>query len=112
MKPGALRNGAPFDGLPEVLQRLRAALIKRQGGDRLMAEVLACVPKHGLELVLVAVELILESGNTSAEHIKNVLARLNEAPPPASIETALTVSEAPIADAGRYDRLHAEVGHA
>ena len=112
MKPGALRNGAPFDGLPEVLKRLRAALIKRLGGDRLMAEVLACVPKHGLELVLVAAELILEAGNTSTEHIKNVLSRLTEAPPPDNVETALTVEDPPLADAGRYDRLHVEVSHA
>jgi len=111
-KPGALRNGAPFDGLPAVLQRLRALLIKRAGGDRLMAEVLACVPKQGLEPVLVAVELILESGNSSAEHIKNVLSRLKEAPPLDTVETTLTVAEAPIADAGRYDRLHVEVDHA
>ena len=74
-----------------------------------MAEVLACVPKHGLEPVLVAVELILESGNTSAEHVKNVLSRLNETPPPATVETTLTVEEPPIADTGRYDRLHQEV---
>ncbi|HRD90994.1 MAG TPA: IS21 family transposase [Accumulibacter sp.] len=111
-KPGALRNGAPFDGLPAVLQRLRAALIKRLGGDRLMADVLACVPKHGLELVLVAAELILEAGHTRAEHIKNVLSRLKEAPPPDTVETALTVEDPPMADAGRYDRLREEVGHA
>jgi len=77
-----------------------------------MADVLACVPNHGLESVLVAAELILESGNTSAEHIKNVLSRLKEAPPPETVETALTVEEAPVADTGRYDRLHVEVGHA
>src|SRR5690606_10938722 len=75
-KPGALRNGAPFEGLPAPLQRLRGALMRRAGGDRLVAEVLACVPRHGLEAVLVAAELILESGNTSAEHVKNVLSRL------------------------------------
>ena len=111
-KPGALRNGAPFDGLPPALQQLRSALIKRIGGDRLMAEVLACVPKHGLEPVLVAVELILGSGNTSAEHVKNVLSRLHEMPPPETVETTLTVEDPPIADAGRYDRLHREVHHA
>jgi transposase len=104
-KPGALRNGAPFDGLPESLQRLRAALIKRPGGDRLMAEVLADVSKHGLAPVLAAAERILESGNSSAEHIKNVLSRLAAVPIPETLDTALTVEEAPIADAGRYDRL-------
>ena len=112
-KPGALRNGAPFDGLPPALQQLRSALIKRIGGDRLMADVLACVPKHGLEPVQVAVELILDSGNTSAEYVKNVLSRLSETPPPATVDTTLTVEEPPIADASRYDRLHREeVDHA
>jgi hypothetical protein len=111
-KPGALRNGAPFDGLPAPLQQLRAALLRHLGGDRLMADVLACVPRHGLEAVVVAVELILAAGNTSAEHIKNVLSRLQEATLPAAVETTLTVHEPPLADAGRYDRLHGEVDHA
>jgi hypothetical protein len=35
-----------------------------------MAKVLSVVPKSGLEAVLVAVELVLESGNPSAEHIE------------------------------------------
>ena len=111
-KPGALRNGAPFEGLPAPLQRMRAALIKREGGDRLMADVLACVPRHGLESVLVAAELILESGNTSSEHIKNILSRLHAPARPEPLETALTLEEPPVADAGRYDRLNQEVRHA
>ena len=111
-KPGALRNGAPFDGLPEPLQKLRALLIRRPGGDRVMADVLAGVLTYGLEAVLVAAELLLESGNPSQEHVKNVLARLAEPPPPANLETAHTVTEAPVANAGRYDHLLAEVDHA
>jgi transposase len=111
-KPGALRNGAPFEGLPAPLQRLRSALMRRAGGDRVLAEVLACVPRHGLEAVLVAAELILESGNTSAEHVKNVLSRLKEPGAPTMIQTALRVAEPPIADAGRYDRLRKEADHA
>jgi hypothetical protein len=75
-KPGALRNGAPFADMPEPLQRLRGLLLKREGGDRIMAKVLAAVPQSGLEAVLVAVELVLESGNPSAEHVENVLNRL------------------------------------
>ena len=108
-KPGALRNGAPFDGLPSPLQHLRTALLKHLGGDRLMADVLACVPRHGLEAVIVAVELILAAGNNSAEHIKNVLSRLQEATLPTGVETTLTLHEPPLADPGRYDRLHGEV---
>ena len=98
--------------MPEPLQQLRALLVRRPGGDRLMADILAHVPRHGLENVLVAVERILESGTPSAEHVKNVLARLRQAPPPAPLDTALAVTEAPLADAGRYDRLHAENDHA
>jgi len=111
-KPGALRNGAPFDGLPEPLQKLRAVLIRRPGGDRVMADVLAGVLTYGLEAVLVAAELMLESGNPSQEHVKNVLARLAEPPPLANLETAPTVTEAPMANAARYDHLLAEVDHA
>ena len=111
-KPGALRNGAPFADMPEPLQRLRGLLLKREGGDRIMAKVLAAVPKSGLETVLVAVELVLESGNLSAEHVENVLNRLKAAPLPASVATHLEIAEVPIADAGRYDRLREEMSHA
>ena len=111
-KPGALRNGAPFADMPQPLQRLRALLLKRDGGDRIMAKVLAAVPKSGLEAVLVAVELVLESGNPSAEHVENVLNRLKNTAMPEHVETPLEISEAPVADTGRYDRLRAEVIHA
>jgi len=111
-KPGALRNGAPFADMPEPLQCLRSLLLKRDGGDRMMAKVLAAVPKSGLEAVLVAVELVLESGNPSAEHIENVVSRLKAAELPGQIETTLQVDEPPIADTVRYDSLREEVDHA
>jgi transposase len=122
-KPGALRNGAPFAEMPEALQRLRRALLRNPGGDRVMAQVLARVPTAGLEAVLVAAELVLEgappSGRISAEHVINVLARLNAAPLPETAATSLQVKTPPRADTARYDRLRApgqdsaeEVGHA
>jgi transposase len=111
-KPGALRNGAPFADMPVPFKILRGLLLKREGGDRVMAKVLAAVPKHGLESVLVAVELVLESGNPSAEHIENVLHRLKSPPAPTPVETELTLSEEPVADTGRYDSLRMEVSHA
>jgi len=120
-KPGALRNGAPFADLPEPLQQLRRGLLRQAGGDRLMAQVLAIVPAAGLEAVLVAVELALESGppsgRVSVEHIVNVLGRLNAKPVPPAVETALQVLEPPRADTARYDSLRtddivAEVRHA
>ena len=111
-KPGALRNGAPFADMPEPLQRLRGLLLKHEGGDRVMAKVLAAVPQYGLEAVLVAVELVLESGNPSAEHIENVLNRLKAPPPPERVETHLKISEPPIANTDRYDSLREEVSDA
>ena len=111
-KPGALRNGAPFADMPAPLQTLRALLLKREGGDRVMAKVLAAVPQHGLGAVIVAVELALEAGRPSPEHIENVLNRLKSAPATPTVDTVLTLSETPVADPQRYDRLRAEVNHA
>ena len=114
-KPGALRNGAPFTDMPVPFAKLQAALRRRerQQGDRIMAKVLAAVPVHGLEAVLVAVELVLESGAPSVEHVLNVLARLNSSTLPEKVETKLTLAEEPLADTARYDRLNArEVSHA
>ena len=104
-KPGALRNGAPFADLPAPLQQLRRGLMRHPGGDQVMAQVLAAAPVHGLDAVLVAVELVIESGALSAEHVLNVLARLNASPIPASVETSLHLREAPLANTGRYDSL-------
>jgi len=113
-KPGALRNGAPFAEMPIPFAKLQAALRRRerQQGDRIMAKVLAAVPVHGVEAVLVAVELVLESGAPSVEHVLNVLARLSPSPRPEKVETHLMLTEEPRADTARYDSLNAqEVSH-
>jgi hypothetical protein len=108
-KPGAPRNGAPFKDLPEPLGRLRQALLKHAGGDRLMAQVLDLVKAAGLDAVLVAAELALEragpSGRVSPEHVGNVLARLTAPPRPQNVATALGALTKPVADTARYDRL-------
>lgn len=116
-KPGALRNGAPFVGLPTPLRQLSRHLLRRPSDDRVMAQGLAAVPQLGLEAVLVlvavagAVELVLESSRPSAEHVLNVLARLHEGPPPERVETALTVTTAPLANTAHYDHPGPEVAH-
>ena len=115
-KPGALRNGAPFADMPAPLLRLRQGLMRHEGGDKTMAQVLNCVSSHGLEAVLVAVELVIESGVLSTEHVLNVLARLNAVPAPESVESSLRLREVPVANTGRYDSLRGdtmvEVNHA
>lgn len=104
-KPGALRNGAPFADMPAPLTLLKQGLLRHAGGDKVMAQVLAAVPTAGLPAVLVAVELVIESGVLSTEHVLNVLARLNASAPPACVETSLRLKEAPVANTSRYDSL-------
>src|SRR3546814_12825107 len=72
-----------------------------------MMQVLAAVPIAGLEPVLVAVELVLESGSLSADHILNVVARLTSTTPPPCVETTLQLKVAPVAHTARSDRLRA-----
>jgi hypothetical protein len=75
-----------------------------------MAQVLAIVLSAGLDAVLVAVELALESGppgKVSVEHVVNVLARLNAVPAPPTAATHLQVSTPPLANTARYDSLRA-----
>ena len=116
-KPGALRNGAPFADMPEALQQLRRGLLRQAGGDRVMAQVLAIVPAAGLDAVIVAVELALDSGppsgRVSVEHVVNVLGRLTAPAAPQSAQTALQIVTPPLANTARYDGLRGqEVDHA
>jgi hypothetical protein len=65
----------------------------------------------GLDAVLVAVELALESGppgKVSVEHVVNVLARLNDTPAPPTAATQLQVATPPLADTARYDSLRGD----
>jgi transposase len=114
-KPGGLRNGAPFALMPDALKQLQAILLRRAGGDGVMAQVLAAVPIHGLEAVLVAVELALEAGKPSGEHVLNVLARLKSNTASANLGEELAAElrqgwplqlrEEPLANVDRYDDL-------
>ena len=105
-KPGALRNGAPFADMPEALQVLQRHLLKQDGGDRVMAQVLAAVPEHGVDAVLVAAELALEAGRPSGDHVLNVLARLKSSSEPTfATITAPTLCNEPEANVQRYDAL-------
>jgi len=109
-KPGALRNGAPFADLPAPFRRLQAVLLKHPGGDREMVEILALVLHHDEETVLCAVELALDAGAVSKQHVLNLLSRLLEAEAPAPIDTpsALRLTDEPKANVTRYDHLRGQ----
>ena len=106
-KPGALRNGAPFTELPESFKQLQRILLKRDGGDREMADILALVLHHDEQLVEQAVREAIASDVITKTHILNRLSRLLDTPSPATLEPppALTLREAPVANTERYDHL-------
>jgi transposase len=108
-KPGALRNGAPFQDweLPPALSRLRRKLGAGDDADRRFVRVLAAVLDDGLELVEAAVREALLAGITSDDVILNILARRREPPRPAAIVTPedLALRHPPRADCDRYDSL-------
>jgi transposase len=116
-KPGALRNGAPFTEMPDAFRRLQNHLLKRPGGDREMAEILALVLQHDEQAVLCAVELALEAGVPTKTHTLNILHRLTDgkAPPASPIDApqALRLTREPVANVERYDGLRdRELRHA
>jgi hypothetical protein len=72
-----------------------------------MVEILALVLHHDEQAVLTAVELALESGNPSKEHVLNILRRLLEEARPAPIDApqGLQLSVESEANVSRYDGL-------
>jgi transposase len=108
-KPGALRNGAPFQDwvLPCALDRVRRKLKGSNDGDRQMVAILSAVLADGLSCVEAACAEALEHGVHSADVILNILARKRDPAPAATIMTpeALRLRHAPVADCGRYDGL-------
>lgn len=108
-KPGALRNGAPFTGMPDAFLRLQSHLLRRPGGDREMVEILSLVLQHEEQAVLCAVELALEAGAPTKTHVLNVLHRLIDAKPAGTAivdaPQALILRREPRANVERYDAL-------
>ena len=56
--------------------------------------------------MLVAVELVIESGALSAEHVLNASAL------PETVQTTLQLVDAPVANTGRYDSLRSVIAAA
>ena len=113
-KPGALRNGAPFQDwvLPGALERVRRKLKAAPDGDRQMVEVLGAVLTDGLPAVEAACAEALKEGVHSADVILNILSRRRDPGPPATIMTpeALRLRHEPAADCARYDSLRRASG--
>ncbi len=108
-KPGALRNGAPFTDMPDAFRALQGHLLKRPGGDREMAEILALVLHHDEQSVLCAVQLALEAGVPAKTHILNILHRLIDGKATSTVAIdapqVLILQREPKANVTRYDAL-------
>ncbi len=106
-KPGALRNGAPFQefGLPEGIEAIRHKLIKKRGGDKEFVKILQAIPIYGVEEVATACDLALEDGIIQGDYVLNVIGRLRPGILEVKIPVYYTLREEPWSDCGRYNGL-------
>ncbi len=114
-KPGALRNGTPFQGweLPVSLRRVRSYLSNRPGGNKEFVDILCAAQRHGLELAEKACAKALAEGTIRGEIILNIIARDLDPQPidSATVPISLILTIEPTADCSRYDFLREEVLH-
>jgi hypothetical protein len=114
-KPGALRNGAPFQNwvLPTAMAAVRRKLGGVSDGDRQMVAILGCVAADGIVAVEAACQEALAQGVFSAPVIINILARSRDPAPPPLLLTpkALRLTHEPVADCARYDSLRRTSHH-
>ena len=113
-KPGALRNGAPFQNwdLPEAIACVGEQLQRRYPDwDRQYVCILQTVPLYGLEAVETPCSKAISAGVFSKEVVLNLLNRGQEDTdaPPIDPPEYLILRQPPIADCQRYDRLLQEV---
>lgn len=109
-KPGALRNGAPFQGweLPASLAAIREALAGHHDGNRQFVGILGSIGVHGMEAVEAACAEALAMKTPSAAVVLSILSRALEAP---DVSLAVLPDQlpaltfVPVADCGRYDTL-------
>ncbi len=108
-KPGALRNGAPFRDwdLLEPIREIWGRLMKQSKGDSAIVDLLMVARKAGLDALQMACELSLEAGVVTGPVVMNELRRLIAPARPAPVIAAdqLSLTDQPVADCGRYDRL-------
>lgn len=108
-KPGALRNGEPFQdwALPSAIETVKARILKQPKGDRAFVELLLTARALGLETVQVACELALEGGIITPAIVMNALQRLTSParPEPVPVAESLQLGCEPQANCGRYDSL-------
>ena len=108
-KPGALRNGAPFQDwqLPSGIKRVQSYLTRQPGGDRKFVDIVFAARLHSVELTNKACLKALSRGVYHSEVILNILARELDGPQikPVTPPVCLQLEQELIADCSRYDHL-------
>ena len=108
-KPGALRNGVPFQqwDLPTPVQLVRDRILKQPKGDRAFVELLMMAREFGMEPLQVACELVLDGNVVTAAVVMNEVRRLiaPSTPIPLLVADMLKLLTEPRADCSRYDSL-------
>lgn len=114
-KPGALRNGAPFQEwiLPSSIKQVQRKLEKQTGGDRQFVNILIQAQQHGIEVIDQACKSALKNKTVQGEVIINNIARLLDPSPidEVTVPASLQISVEPTTDCSRYDCLLNEVCH-
>ena len=110
-KPGALRNGAPLQGLHRYCRRRWSACgasspVPMTAIGRWSTSSPRCSPT-GCQQSRPHVPVAIAHSVHLADVVLNILARQRDPDPPATILTpaALTLRHAPVADCARYDNL-------
>lgn len=88
--------------------------MRQPGGDRDFVDILYASRMHGLKVAEAACREALAQGIVQSQTILNCIARAVDPPAMALITPPgkLQLTEEPVADCDRYDRLRQEVTHA
>ncbi len=95
--------------MPEAFRRLQAHMLRKEGGDRQMVDILSLGLHHHEYAVLCAIELALDAGVPNKTHVLNLLHRLIDRTqtdhPEVDPPDALALHTAPKANVDRDDDL-------
>jgi transposase len=110
MKPGALRNGAPFKqwDLPESIGTVRKILEAHTDGDRQFVSILSVVSRYGLESVATACAQVIADKTVSSDVVLTILSRTHDEPRPEYLPPSAQLpllKLIPLVDCYRYDSL-------
>lgn len=109
-KPGALRNGSPFNEmpLPDELVFVQNHLQQHPQGLRDFAHILSYLPTESMDSVVAACSMAMQSGTISKDIILNILLRKKDQQDDTSDAPTfiyMKLKHIPTDDCGRYNHL-------